>query len=65
MKEKYSLPLSSLIAEMGLEALYLPAEADTIMISNTEVNRPGLAFAGFFELFNKERIQIIGQAEYL
>ena len=64
MKQKYSIPLSALIDELALEPRYLPREAGEIMVSNTEVNRPGLAFAGFFELFNSERIQIIGQAEY-
>ena len=64
MKEKYSIPLSSLIAEFGLEPIYLPRAAEEIIISNTEVNRPGLAFGGFFEMFNPSRIQIIGQAEY-
>lgn len=64
MKGKYSITLSALIAELGLDVLYLPDEAENIMISNTEVNRPGLAFAGFFEVFEKSRIQLIGRAEY-
>ncbi len=64
MKEKYSISLSALIKEFSLESAYLPDDPDKIMISNIEVNRPGLAFAGFFELFNDTRIQIIGQAEY-
>ena len=64
MKEKYSIPLSALISEFSLEALYLPDAAENIIISNAEVNRPGLAFGGFFEMFNATRVQIIGQAEY-
>lgn len=32
-------------------------------ISNPEFNRPGLAFAGFFEVFSFDRIQILGNTE--
>ncbi|MBR6726565.1 MAG: HPr(Ser) kinase/phosphatase [Clostridia bacterium] len=63
MKEVYSIPLSALIGEFSLESVYLPSEADKIFISNTEVNRPGLALAGFFECFEPTRIQILGNAE--
>jgi HPr kinase/phosphorylase len=34
-------------------------------IETSDVNRPGLAFAGFFIHFPYERIQIIGMSEYL
>lgn len=34
-------------------------------ITTSDVNRPGLAFAGFFENFPYERTQIIGMSEYL
>jgi HPr kinase/phosphorylase len=64
MKEVYSIPLSALIEEFSLESVYLPDEADKIFISNTEVNRPGLALAGFFECFESTRIHIIGNAEH-
>ena len=64
MKETYSIPLSAIIKEVGLTPLYLPDEADKIMISNAEVNRPGLALTGFFEKFEASRIQLIGLAEY-
>ena len=64
MKETYSIPLSALIGEFGLSPVYLPDAAERIMISNTEVNRPGLALAGFFEKFEHTRIQLIGIAEY-
>ena len=40
---------------------YIP-EIDTnkIMITIPEVNRPALQLAGFFNHFDKERVQIIG-----
>lgn len=64
MKETYSIPLSALIDEFSLHPVFLPDDAEKIMISNTEVNRPGLALAGFFEKFEHTRIQLIGLAEY-
>ena len=64
MKETYTIPLSSLIDEFGLTPVYLPDDAEKLLISNTEVNRPGLALAGFFEKFERTRIQLIGIAEY-
>ena len=64
MKEVYSIPLSKLITEFSLQAIYLPDEAEKIIISNTEVTRPGLALAGFFECFEPTRIQIFGTAEH-
>ena len=63
MKSKYSITLEALIKEFQLEALYMPESASEIKISSTEVDRPGLALAGFTELFDPMRLQIIGRAE--
>lgn len=38
-------------------------DTDKIMISTPEVNRPALQLAGFFDHFDKERVQIIGNVE--
>ena len=65
MQETYSISLATLIEKFALEPIYLPDEAEKIMISNTEVNRPGLALAGFFDMFEPSRIQIMGKAEHL
>ena len=40
MQEIYSIPLSSLIKEFSLEAFYLPDNAENIIISNNQVDRP-------------------------
>lgn len=64
MQETYSIPLSQLIAEFALDPVYLPDEPEHITIFNTEVDRPGLALAGFFEIFERTRIQVVGKAEY-
>ncbi len=63
MKSKYSIPLEAVISEFQLETVYLPMPASEIKISSTEVERPGLALAGFLELFDPLRLEIIGKAE--
>lgn len=65
MQETYTIPLSGLIKEFALTPVYLPDEPENIMICNTEVDRPGLALAGFFEIFERTRIQVVGKAEYV
>lgn len=62
MNSGYSIPLGKLIDEFSLEEIYLPDR--NVSITNPEVNRPGLALAGFFELFEPSRLQMIGRAEY-
>ena len=64
MEEIYSIPLSDLCKEFSLEVVFAPPNFDSIMITNPEISRPGLALAGFFEIFDPDRIQIIGNAEH-
>ncbi|MBQ9079452.1 MAG: HPr(Ser) kinase/phosphatase [Clostridia bacterium] len=58
----YSIPLGKLIDEFAFEEIFVPDR--NVPITNPEVSRPGLALAGFLELFEPSRIQIIGKAEY-
>ena len=62
-KPLYSITLEKISNELQLEQIYLPLPADKIKIVNREVNRPGLALAGFFTVFEPSRIQVIGRAE--
>ncbi len=64
MDELYSISLKALIDEFGLTTVYLPAPAESILITSNEVDRPGLALSGFFEKFEPSRIQMIGNAEH-
>ncbi|MBE6588638.1 MAG: HPr(Ser) kinase/phosphatase [Ruminococcaceae bacterium] len=63
MKKVYKIPLSKIAEDFKLETLVRPDNFDEIQITSPEVNRPGLALAGFFEMFEAERIQLIGRAE--
>ena len=63
MSKVYTIPLSKIVADFRLEVVVAPENFDDIQISSPEVNRPGLALAGFYEVFEPERIQLIGKAE--
>ncbi len=63
MKSNFTVPLTKIIKEFSLEELYVPENLSELVISSTEVNRPGLQMAGYFEYFDEKRIQIIGKAE--
>ena len=59
----YSITLDKLVEELQFEEIYMPVPAKEINITNREVNRPGLALAGFLTVFERTRIQVIGRAE--
>ncbi|MBO5295307.1 MAG: HPr(Ser) kinase/phosphatase [Clostridia bacterium] len=63
MKERYQIPLSTLVEEFHFEVIVKPDRFDEIRVVTNEVNRPGLALAGFYEIFESDRIQLIGKAE--
>lgn len=58
-----SVALQKIINEGGLKILYTPEDPSKIMVSSSDVNRPGLALEGFYECFDPKRIEIIGNAE--
>ena len=58
-----SVKLTKIIQEFNLESIYLPKNIDDVLITRSEVNRPGLSLTGFFDYFAPERIQLIGRME--
>ncbi len=64
MAIKFTVSLKEIIDEQKLEVIYIQKDTNEIMVSETEVNRPGLQLMGFYEYFNPERIQIIGKVEF-
>ena len=67
MGSKYSVSLYRLLQDNPMEEIFLPRDAQEILITSPEVNRPGLFFAGYENYFDNERINFIGitEAEYL
>jgi len=63
MEDAYSIPLSKVIDEFGLETIYLPTLPKDITVTCARVNRPGLQMAGFYDYYEQARLQIIGKME--
>jgi hypothetical protein len=60
MKEIHSIPLSKIEKEFSLERVYVPEDYEQRLLTTPEVSRPGLALAGFFEMFEAARMQLKG-----
>ena len=63
MENKFTVELLKIVEEFSLEKLYLPKNESELIISNSDINRPGLQLGGFYELFDNSRIQIVGKSE--
>lgn len=63
MSTHYSVKLSKLIDEFGLEVLRGAKGYQDRAIATEDVNRPGLQLTGFFDYFDPERLQVIGLVE--
>ncbi|MDO5291504.1 MAG: HPr(Ser) kinase/phosphatase [bacterium] len=59
----YSVSLTKLIEKMNLENCTPDIDTDEVQITQTDVNRPALQLAGFFDYFDSNRIQVIGNVE--
>jgi len=55
--------IKDMMKDLDLEPVYMPENKDYYVYSQ-DINRPGLQFAGYFEYFAHDRIQIVGKAEY-
>lgn len=63
MSTKFTVPLDKIIKDFSLEVMYMPENGEEILLESADVNRPGLNLTGFFEHFDKTRIQIFGLNE--
>lgn len=62
-KKKYSVPLSTVVHEHGLNIVHSAETYENDMIVTADINRPGLQLSGFYDFFDTDRIQIIGKVE--
>ncbi len=63
MKTDFTVSLKKIIKEHQLEVICMSGEPENILVSTTEINRPGLQMAGYYEYFDERRIQILGKSE--
>lgn len=59
--------VSTLIEKMNLKSFLPTVNTDTIILRHPDINRPALQLTGYYDHFDKERVQIIGfvEQEYL
>ena len=65
MEELYNVSLAKVIDQFHLETIYLPTLPENILIDCARVNRPGLQMVGFYDHYERDRLQIIGRVENL
>ena len=63
MKEKYSVKLSDVVREEKLKILHASANYENALVYTSDVNRPALQLAGFYNYFDTSRLQMIGRVE--
>ncbi|MFR3728330.1 HPr(Ser) kinase/phosphatase [Lacrimispora sp.] len=59
----HGVAITDLIEKMSLRNMTPEIDAEKIVLSHPDVNRPALQLAGFFDHFDNERVQIIGYVE--
>lgn len=59
----YTVKLTKLVDKMKLKNLTPEVDIENIVINHSDINRPALQLAGFFDYFDSERVQIIGKVE--
>lgn len=60
----YTVGLDEIIDKMKVRVLTPERDFSKIRISQSDLNRPALQLAGFYDYFDSERLQIIGKVEY-
>lgn len=63
MASDFTVSLASVIKEEGYEALFMPVNAEEVMISSADLSRPGLELAGFFDYYDASRVIVFGRSE--
>ena len=58
-----SVPLRQLVEEFKLSIAYQSTDYDKICVEVDEVSRPGLPLTGFFEHFERLRMEVLGYVE--
>lgn len=60
---EFSVSLAKIAEQTNLSIAYAPRDLSEIMVTATEVYRPGIMLAGYYQYFDNTRIQILGLTE--
>ena len=63
MNSSERVSIKEIVRDLDLKVVHMPENRDYYVYSQ-DINRPGLQFAGYFEDFAYERIQIVGKTDY-
>ena len=64
MGDTYSVKLTDLVEEYGLEVLRKGSDYETCEVKTNDVNRPGLQLIGYVDYFDTLRLQVLGKVEH-
>ena len=59
----YGVTIAELIEKMKMKNMTPEIDVENAVVSHPDVNRPALQLAGFFDHFDKDRVQIVGFVE--
>ncbi len=59
----FSIPLNQVIDEFQLEKIFVASDIDEVEVSSSDVNRPALQIAAFYDYFNHKLLQVLGKVE--
>lgn len=59
----FAVSVKKLTEKVSMDVIYAPRDLEEICVEVAEVNRPGLFLAGYYQYFDKARLQIVGLAE--
>ena len=62
-RNMYGVTIAELIEKMKMKNLTPEIDVENAVVSHPDVNRPALQLTGFFDHFDKDRVQIIGFVE--
>ncbi len=65
MEQRYSVKLSALVDDFGLNKIYTPPNYEQVRVVTPDLNRPGMQLVGFFSHFDNERLQLMGTVEIM
>ena len=63
LEQKFSVKLSKVIKDIGLDVSYMPNDPESIEIFSKDLTRPGLELTGFLDFFDNARIILFGNTE--
>ena len=63
MSSPYSVTLKRLIDEIGLSSYYMPVDPEEVLITVTDVDRPGLELVGHLKYYDSRYLIAFGQTE--